>query len=130
MVKISNRFLEAVRQFYESAKNELGDEFGADQALAMFDALDPNLRGELLLATFANTAADTILKFDQDTDPELARSINAIRALRAATGLGLRDAKSMTDEARNGFDVTLGEITPETRTQLYTTLSGSGWYIE
>lgn len=128
MNKFSDRFMVSVGQFYEAAKIELGEDFGGKQALAMFDALDPDIRGELLLRTFARQSNEVTLKFD----PKFAMPslINATRALRVSLKMGLIAAKSRVDTAHAGHDVSLGILSSDVRRTLHNGLDGTGWYIE
>jgi hypothetical protein len=129
LMKISDELMDAVHQFYGACKAELGEEFGGDQAMAMFDALDPSIRGDMLISMFAgDTATHATLKYDASTGSE-ETFISTIKALRQVFGWELRTAKSAADMARDHGEYDLGITDRLQRSRLTTALSGSAWHI-
>ena len=63
--------MDAVQEFYAVCKTELGEEFGGDQAIAMFDALDPSIRGGMLMTMFAgDSTKHVLLQYDVTGDQD------------------------------------------------------------
>jgi len=127
---ISDRLMDAVQEFYASCKIELGDEFGGDQALAMFDALDPSIRGSMLMTMFAgDSTKHALLQYDVNGDQDTY--ISTIKTLRRVFGWELRTAKSAVDTARDHGQYDLGITDRAQRTKLSFALSdkGSAWHI-
>jgi len=126
---ISDTLMDAVQSFYASCKTELGDEFGGDQALSMFDALDPSIRGSMLMTMFSgDSTKHATLKYDNTRGDE-DTYISSIKALRMVFGWELRTAKSAVDTARDYGQYDLGITDRAQRTKLSTALSSSAWHI-
>ena len=120
--------MDAVQEFYAVCKTELGEEFGGDQAIAMFDALDPSIRGGMLMTMFAgDSTKHALLQYDVTGDQDTY--IAAIKTLRIVFGWELRTAKSAVDTARDHGQYDLGVTDRAQRTKLTTALSGSSWHI-
>lgn len=120
--------MDAVQEFYAVCKTELGEEFGGDQAIAMFDALDPSIRGGMLMTMFAgDSTKHVLLQYDVTGDQDTY--ISAIKTLRMVFGWELRTAKSAVDNARDHGQYDLGVTDRAQRTKLTTALSGSSWHI-
>jgi|TARA_R110000796_G_scaffold814_7_gene3140 ribosomal protein L7/L12 len=127
-MKISDALMDAVQEFYAVCKTELGEEFGGDQAIAMFDALDPSIRGGMLMTMFAgDSTKHVLLQYDVTGDQDTY--ISAIKTLRMVFGWELRTAKSAVDNARDHGQYDLGVTDRAQRTKLTTALSGSSWHI-
>lgn len=127
-MKISDALMDAVQEFYAVCKTELGEEFGGDQAIAMFDALDPSIRGGMLMTMFAgDSTKHVLLQYDVTGDQDTY--ISAIKTLRMVFGWELRTAKSAVDQARDHGQYDLGITDRAQRTKLTTALSGSSWHI-
>ena len=127
-MKISEALMDAVQEFYAVCKTELGEEFGGDQAIAMFDALDPSIRGGMLMTMFAgDSTKHVLLQYDVTGDQDTY--ISAIKTLRMVFGWELRTAKSAVDNARDHGQYDLGVTDRAQRTKLTTALSGSSWHI-
>jgi hypothetical protein len=127
-MKISDALMDAIHEFYATCKTELGEEFGGDQALAMFDALDPSIRGDMLMTMFAGDVNHAILRYDDSKgDPDTF--ITSIKALRQVFGWGLRTAKSAIEIARDHGEYDLGKTDRLQRSKLTNALAGSAWHI-
>ena len=122
--------MDAVQEFYAVCKTELGEEFGGDQAIAMFDALDPSIRGGMLMTMFAgDSTKHVLLQYDVTGDQDTY--ISAIKTLRMVFGWELRTAKSAVDNARDHGQYDLGVTDRAQRTKLTTAFSASNsaWHI-
>tara|TARA_R110000782_G_scaffold198956_1_gene288001 strand:+ start:301 stop:696 length:396 start_codon:yes stop_codon:yes gene_type:complete len=127
---ISDALMDAVQAFYAACKSELGDEFGGDQALTMFDALDPSIRGAMLMTMFAgDSTKHAQLQYDVNGDQDTY--ISAIKTLRMVFGWELRTAKSAVDQARDHGQYDLGITDRAQRTKLTIAFSASksAWHI-
>jgi hypothetical protein len=128
-MKISDELMDAIHEFYGACKAELGDEFGGDQAIAMFDALDPSIRGSMLMTMFAgDSTKHATLRYD-DSKGDEDTYIASIKALRIVFGWELRTAKSAVDTARDHGQYDLGITDRLQRSKLTNALAGSAWHI-
>ena len=127
-MKISDALMDSIHEFYATCKTELGEEFGGDQAMAMFDALDPSIRGDMLIAMFAGGVNHAILRYD-DSKGDADTFITSIKALRQVFGWGLRTAKSAIEMARDHGEYDLGKTDRLQRSKLTNALAGSAWHI-
>lgn len=125
---MNKSFLFAVKRFYEAAKEEYGDHVGGEQALAMFDALDPEIRGALLFDAFTGSNRLCIIRDPRVADEDV-RTIHAIKTIRAVFGYGLKEAKDITDQAKMGGEGIINDSSTEQREELYRGLLKSGFLI-
>lgn len=100
MPKFSENVIHNAINFIRVVESEMGS-LGQDKVFAMLDAFDPDLRNEILMTLFI--ADDTVpMNVYVRKNPMFTgqyQKINAIRAIRVASGYGLKQAKDVTDAA-------------------------------
>jgi hypothetical protein len=76
-----------------------GPEAGMELWSAIADTINDGLKGEIFMGMIGGKYGRTsVMVVKMDT----AQYVNAIKAVRNATGLGLKDAKDFCDRVRNG----------------------------
>jgi ribosomal protein L7/L12 len=100
MPKFSENVIHNAINFIRVVESEMGS-LGQDKVFAMLDAFDPDLRNEIFMTLFI--ADDTVpMNVYVRKNPMFTgqyQKINAIRAIRQASGYGLKQAKDVTDAA-------------------------------
>jgi ribosomal protein L7/L12 len=100
MPKFSENVIHNAINFIRVVESEMGS-LGQDKVFAMLDAFDPDLRNEIFMTLFI--ADDTVpMNVYVRKNPMFTgqyQKINAIRAIREASGYGLKQAKDVTDAA-------------------------------
>lgn len=126
--RYSQHLLFKALDFIRTANAELGGTLGEERVYAMLDAFDPALKGQLLLQLlFGNVTGAIVLRRNHSTSCD---KIRAIKAVRAWTGLGLKEAKDATDIADRGQESTIaGNWDFDTRRALQNDLVGTGYEV-
>lgn len=125
--KYSKEFIIKTIGFIRDAKNEMGDDLGEERVYAMLDAFDPSLKRHVLMELLTRSDSGDI--FIKRTGGKSLK-INAIKAIRGVTWLGLKEAKEVTDIADNGSVAKIqGDYSYELRNQLEQELVGTGYEI-
>jgi ribosomal protein L7/L12 len=124
--KFSEEFLYATMSFMRAVDREVGvNEENVDEFL---DMISPGLRKKLLLMAITGEAGGSAII--RSVPVVNKKKINAIKAVRAATGLGLKEAKDTIDEADAKGWVNLQiDFTTQTRLQLARDLVGTGYEV-
>ena len=89
------RFLQSINEFY-----------GVDRAMEVWSALGPamgdDVKGQVFMSMLSGNTATLRIQLSRPTVPYSVHTHNiavpVIKAIRAATGLGLKEAKDMWDE--------------------------------
>ena len=79
--------------------------YGPEEGMKLWDkiasVLDPSVKGEIFFAMLTGQHADR-LNISNDSSYNGANRVAQIKAIRVATGLGLKEAKDISDEMING----------------------------
>ena len=127
-MKYSRSLIFSAVDFMRTAAEELGEELSEDRIDAMFDAFDPSLKKQILMEMIKGNIG-TRMRL-QITDLKNRQMINAIKAVRAATGFSLKEAKDIVDSATGGKVVDIpGEYDREQYKQMSNDLIGSGYKL-
>lgn len=92
----SREFMSAAVSFMQALIRERGEDKGLSAWNNLCDEIDPNLKGNMTIFLLRGLNKPNLVC----TDREGALLINAIKAVRAATGLGLKEAKDLVEAAR------------------------------
>lgn len=103
--------------------------YGADDGMKLWDAiattLDPEVKGQIFFAMLTGdyNGHVTILSCNQGAD-----RIWRIKAIRAVTGLGLKEAKDLSDDLDSGKAIKLN-INPKQRNAALAELRNAGFHV-
>jgi ribosomal protein L7/L12 len=124
--KFSEEFLYATMSFMRAVDREVGvNEENVDEFL---DMISPGLRKKLLLMAITGEAGGSATI--RSIPVANKQKINAIKAVRAATGLGLKEAKDTVDEAdEKGWVHLTFDFTTQQRLQLARDFVGTGYEV-
>ena len=101
--------------------------YGAEEGMALWEqisqSIDPELKGQMFFAMLTGDNVNTIELRGASTVAGVAGTdlfINQIKEVRFSTGLGLKDARDLTEKVRSGSPVkiTLGDPTQRKRIML------------
>jgi ribosomal protein L7/L12 len=126
ITKFSEEFLYATMSFMRAVDREVG--INEDNVDEMLDMIAPGLRKKLLLMTIngqrGGSATIRPLPVAQK------QKINAIKAVRGATGLGLKEAKDVVELAdTQGYAHLEVDFTPQVRMKLLHDLLNTGYEL-
>jgi hypothetical protein len=80
--------------------------YGAEKGLELWEqiasVLDPNVKGEIFFAMISGTYNDTIIIKGLGRSA-IDNPVNCVKAIRAATGLGLKDSKDVYDRLKTTY---------------------------
>jgi len=99
-MKYSRNLIFSAVDFMRVAAEELGEDLSEQQVEAMMDAFDPGLKKQILMEMIKGNVGNRIRI--QLESQENRQMINAIKAVRASTGFGLKEAKGIIDNASSG----------------------------
>jgi hypothetical protein len=129
MPKFSEPLIHLAIQFIRNIESHMGP-IGQDKVLAMLDAFDPDLRDEMIMTLFiyGDSLPITVL-LKRDPSYQTTQKINAIKAIRVASGYGLREAKDATDLADEYQHSPVELKNYEHKMQLIYDLKGTGYEL-
>ena len=130
--KFSDTVLESAVDFMQTVLAEVEHEDAEDVVDRMFDAVDPQLKNRVLVYMLSGGAQrQHSLEIDTSVDPRERRKINAIKAIRGATGYGLKEAKEAAElaESRGSVRLTASIDTGMLRS-FRDELRGTGWKVK
>lgn len=125
--KFSKQLIWKAQEFARAAKEELGDELGEERVCAMFDAFDPSLQRQIFMEMLRGHSGGVMrvrLKSSDHRD-----KIRAIKAIRAVTGFGIKEAKDIADTADNGIGIIEGYWSTEEYYNLQRELVNTGYEL-
>jgi hypothetical protein len=127
-MKFSSELIYSAVNFVQVANRELGD-IADEKIEAMFDAFDPALRRQILMHMIKGDITGPIrIRFDSST--KLPQKIQAIKAVRWISGMGLKEAKDFVEEAEAGkVAVINGNFDAKQRRQFSAELANTGYEI-
>jgi hypothetical protein len=127
-MKFSSELIYSAVNFVQVANRELGD-IADEKIEAMFDAFDPALRRQILMHMIKGDITGPIrIRFDSST--KLPQKIQAIKAVRWISGMGLKEAKDFVEEAESGqIAVMNGNFDAKQRRQLSAELANTGYEV-
>ena len=102
----SNKLIWHVIDLMRVAITEIGVDQGQEKVEAMLDAFDPSLKRQVLIKLIAGQHSNTIAI--RALTGNVKQKISAIKAIRIATGYGLKESKDVIDEADRGVSVISG----------------------
>lgn len=97
----SRNLLHAALDFLRAANREMPEGLGQERVYAMMDAFDPSLKKHMLMELMGLDNPGNTIRIERVG--QQVQQINAIKAIRAATGFGLREAKDVVDNANTGM---------------------------
>jgi ribosomal protein L7/L12 len=129
--RYSKQLIQQAVDFIRAAKEELGEQLGEERANAMLDAFDPSLKHQILMQIIMGTATAAVRVRRNPAVPDREKQkINAIRHIRGITGLGLKQAKDVTDHADSGLISKVpGSWSMAQREELGRNLAGTGYEL-
>lgn len=127
-MKFSADLIYSAVNFMQMANRELGD-IADEKVEAMFDAFDPALRRQILMHMIKGDITGPIqVRYNKST--VLPNKIQAIKAVRAISGMGLKEAKDFVETAEaGGIAIMNGSFDVKQRRQFANELSGSGYEV-
>jgi hypothetical protein len=127
-MKFSSELIYSAVNFVQVANRELGD-IADEKIEAMFDAFDPALRRQILMHMIKGDITGPIrIRFDSST--KLPQKIQAIKAVRWISGMGLKEAKDFVEEAESGqIAVMNGNFDAKQRRQFSAELANTGYEV-
>ena len=127
-MKFSSELIYSAVNFVQVANRELGD-IADEKIEAMFDAFDPALRRQILMHMIKGDITGPIrIRFDSST--KLPQKIQAIKAVRWISGMGLKEAKDFVEEAEAGkVAVINGNFDAKQRRQFSAELANTGYEV-
>lgn len=125
--KFSKQLIWKAQEFARAAKEELGDELGEERVCAMFDAFDPGLQRQMFMESLMGHSGGSIRLRRKSSDHR--DKIRAIKAIRAVTGFGLREAKDIADAADGGIGIIEGYWSTEEYNYLQRELVNTGYEL-
>ena len=109
----------------------LSHAYGPEKGMELWDqissVLGPDIKGKIFMALLAGTFADR-MTISTRFSPPGANKISMIKAIRSATGLGLKEAKDLFDTMETGKEVEI-EVDPATRDRSITELRLAGFTL-
>lgn len=105
------------------------ESYGADEGMKLWDTiastLDPDVKGQIFFAMLTGEFNDriTLGSFSNGSN-----RIAMIKAIRIVTGLGLKEAKDLSDETVSGKTVTIHCI-PSKRQAALVELRNAGFHV-
>ena len=127
-MKFSSELIYSAVNFVQVANRELGD-IADEKIEAMFDAFDPALRRQILMHMIKGDITGPIrIRFDSST--KLPQKIQAIKAVRWISGMGLKEAQDVVEEAESGqIAVMNGNFDAKQRRQFSAELANTGYEV-
>jgi hypothetical protein len=105
------------------------DAYGSDEGMKLWDAiantLDPDVKGEIFFAMLTGEYNGAISISGRQVH---ANRVGLIKAIRSVTGLGLREAKDLSDELDSGKTIKLA-CDPRRRNAALVELRAAGFYV-
>ena len=125
---------ERVLQLADELMRISAAQWTVEEAERFLEAVNPSIRRHLLLRKLRGVGSILVL----DRTVENRQKISAIKELRAATGLGLREAKDLVELAEaalSGVDLNAElpgyrQLTRDRLEELELRLRGTGWRLE
>ena len=125
--KYSRKLIYNAVEFIRAANKELENGLGEEQVYAMLDAFDPALKNQLLMEMMTGNLGG-VMRI-QSSHNENKRKIEAIREVRAATDLTLKEAKRVVDAADYSTGEIEGDWDIDTHNRLRHALQGTGYEL-
>lgn len=125
--KYSSNLINIVANFLRDVNKELNNSLSEEKVYAMLDAFDPNLKHQLLIKMLKGNALGSIRI--QSVQTYNKQKIQAIKELRVATGLGLREAKDVIEAADKGISEVPGNWSSDVYQQISLRLDGTGYEV-
>lgn len=125
--KFSEDLIYAAIEFSRRCREEIGEELGTEKVTAMFDAFDPELKGQVFMTLLAGTIGT--VRIERGSGYEV-KKINAIKGIRGITGWGLKESKDFIDSIDPGKQQLLnGCFKMEEIRALREQLHDSGYFV-
>ena len=107
--------------------------YGSDEGMKLWDAiadtLDPDIKGQIFFAMLTGRYHGRIRITRGDFIGGTANIIDKIKAVRAASGMGLKDAKDAIDNLRDSNKPIQFDIPADQRVATITRLRDVGLYL-
>ena len=117
----------AAIHFIDTLSDMISDPAASEElAKNVFAAIHPNLQTRITIETLKGNIGNRLIAVD---DSSRENRVNAIKAIRVATGLGLRQAKDHVDAAMVGNTHGALDLTHRARAHLIDNLIGSGFAL-
>ena len=107
--------------------------YGSETGMALWEqisqSIDPELKGQMFFAMLTGDDVNSIELRGASTVEGTDLFINQIKEVRFSTGLGLKDAKDLTDKVRSGSPVKITLADPTQRKRIISNLKNVGFVI-
>lgn len=128
--KFSQAIMEASVDYMRVLLDEYGDDLGRERVNALFEAVHPDLAGEVMMYLLTQGSQYRVkIGIDHSVPLDMRRKINAIKEVRAYTGMGLKEAKDAVEAAEQGIHTIDANVSGEEVRSLRQGLVGTGWRV-
>ena len=132
--KFSLAIMEASVNYMRVLLDEYGDDMGRERVNALFEAVHPDLAGEVMMYLLTQGSHYRVkIGIDHNVPRDMTytrRKINAIKEVRAYTGMGLKEAKDAVEAAEaQGIHTIDANVSDEEVRGLRQGLAGTGWCV-
>lgn len=129
--KFSLAVMEASVNYMRVLLDEYGDDMGRERVNSLFDAVHPDLAGEVMIYLLTQGNQYRVkIGIDHSVLWRDRKKINAIKEVRSYTGMGLKEAKDVVEAAESGGVHAIGaHISAENVRGLRQGLAGTGWCV-
>lgn len=126
---IPAEFKESVIQSGINFMRSITDAYGTDEGIKLWDTiastLDPDVKGQIFFAMLTGEYNNVISISSHQPG---ANRVGMIKAIREVTGLGLKEAKDLSDELANGKIIKLS-CNPQKRLHYLNELRRAGFHV-
>ena len=130
---IPEDFKEDIIQNGINFMRSITEAYGSDEGLrlwgAIADTLDPDIKGQILFAMLTGRYHGQIRITRSDFSAGASNIVEKIKAVRAASGMGLKDAKDAIDNLRDSNKPIQFDIPADQRVSTITRLRDVGLYV-
>jgi hypothetical protein len=130
--KFSDTVIESAVDFMQTVVAEVDEDEAYEIVDRAFDAIDPGMKNRVLMYMLSGGASrQHSLEIDTSVAPSDRKKINAIKAIRGATGYGLKEAKEAAEIAEaKGYVKLMASIDTGMLRSFRDELRGTGWKVK
>ena len=129
--KFSLAIMEASVDYMRVLLDEYGDDLGRERVNALFEAVHPDLAGEVMMYLLTQGNRYRVkIGIDHSVPRDMRRKITAVKVVRAYTGMGLKEAKDAVEAAEaQGIHTIDANVSSEEVCGLRQGLAGTAWCV-
>ena len=129
--KFSLAIMEASVNYMRVLLDEYGDDMGRERVNALFEAVHPDLAGEVMMYLLTQGSQYRVkIGIDHSVPRAQRRKIHAIKEVRGYTGMGLKEAKEAVEAAEaQGIHTIDANVSGEEVRGLRQGFAGTGWRV-